>query len=101
MRTDVCFEVSAAERARLEALVANPQSSQKHVWRARIVLLTDDGFGTMEIARRTGKTKPTVWRWQERFMAERVDGLLHDRTRPPGKAPLSPEVVRRVVDLTH
>ena len=101
MRSDVSFEVSAPERVRLEALVADPQSAQKHVWRARIVLLTADGLGTMEITRRTGKSKPTVWRWQARFMAERVDGLLRDRTRPPGKPPLSPAVVRRVVSLTH
>ena len=95
------FEVSAAERARLEALVADPKTAQKHVWRARIVLLTADGFGTMEIMRRSSKTKPTVWRWQARFMEERVDGLLYDKTRPPGKPPLPAELVKRVVALTH
>ena len=101
MRLNVSFEVSASERARLEALVADPKTAQKHVWRARIVLLTADGFGTMEIIRRTGKTKPTVWRWQARFMEERVDGLLYDKTRPPGKPPLPAELVKRVVELTH
>ena len=34
-------------------------------------------------------------------MEERVDGLLYDKTRPPGKRPLAPKVVRRVVELTH
>ena len=101
MRSNVSFEVSASECARLEALVADPKTAQKHVWRARIVLLTVDGFGTMEIIRRTGKTKPTVWRWQARFMEERVDGLLYDKTRPPGKPPLPAELVKRVVELTH
>ena len=37
----------------------------------------------MEILRRTGKGKPTIWRWQARFMAEGVDGLLHEATRRP------------------
>ena len=101
MRSTVYFDVSAAEREHLERLVSDPKTRQKHVWRARIVLLTADGLGTMEIMRRAGKSKPTVWRWQARFMEERVEGLLHDRTRPPGRAPLSPQVVRRVVDLTH
>lgn len=32
-------------------------------------------------------------------MQEGVDGLLRDKTRPPGKAPLSAETVRRVIDL--
>src|SRR3954467_3995651 len=35
-----------------------------------------------------------------RFMAEGVDGLNHDKTRKPGKQPLPPTVVQRVVDLT-
>jgi hypothetical protein len=29
-----------------------------------------------------------VWTWQARYMAEGVDGLLRDKTRKPGKAPL-------------
>ncbi len=34
----------------------------------------------------TGKSKTCVWRWQERFMRDSVDGLLRDKTRPPGIA---------------
>jgi predicted DNA-binding transcriptional regulator AlpA len=49
----------------------------------RIVLLTADGSAQREIMRRTGKSKTCVWRWQERFMQEGVDGLLRDKTRPP------------------
>src|SRR4030088_2881440 len=32
-------------------------------------------------------------------MAEGVEGLLRDKTRKPGKPPLSPDIVQRVVDL--
>ena len=46
------------------------------------------GVGTNEIMRRTGKSKTCVWRWQERFMEEGVDGLLRDKTRPSRIAPL-------------
>src|ERR671917_1954926 len=88
MRTGIVVEVSAADRARLEAVVADRNSPQKHVWRARIVLGTADGLGTGEIVRRTGKPKPSVWRWQERFMREGVPGLLRDRTRPARIPPL-------------
>ena len=56
MRSNIFVEVTAVERARLEALVGDPQAAQQHVWRARIVLLTADGLGTMEIMRRTGKS---------------------------------------------
>jgi transposase len=44
--------------------------------RAAIVLSSADGVGTNEIMRRTGKSKTCVWRWQERFMKEGIDGLL-------------------------
>ncbi len=63
MRTGIVVEVSAPDRARLEAVVANRNSPQKHVWRAKIVLLTANGLGTAEIMRRTGKAKTAVWRW--------------------------------------
>jgi transposase len=88
------------DRKRLEAVIASRNSAQKHVWRARIVLLSADGVGTMEIQRQTGKAKPTIWRWQERFMTAGVDGLLHDKTRPSRKPPLAPNVVTRVVEMT-
>ena len=80
-------------------MVADRSAPQKHVWRANIILATADGCGTAEIIRRSGRSKPVVWRWQERFMREGEDGLLRDKTRKPGKAPLPAETVRRVVDL--
>ena len=62
MRKDVVVDASAADRARLEAVVANRNSRQKHVWRARIILATAEGCGTAEIMRRAGVSKPCVWR---------------------------------------
>lgn len=85
MRKGVVVEVSSGDRVCLEAVVANPNSPQKHVWRARIVLLTAAGIGTSEIERRTGKDKTCVWRCQERFMQAGVIGLLRDRTRPANR----------------
>ena len=101
MRKDIVVDVSAADRARLQAVVASRNSPQKHVWRAMIILLTADGLGTVEIMRRTGKSKTCVWRWQERFMAAGVDGLLRDKTRPSRVPPLPAEVVERVIALTR
>src|SRR6516165_10341854 len=97
MRRGITLTVDAADRARLEAVVADRNRSQKHVWRARIILLTADGVG---IERRTGKDKTCVWRWQERFMREGVHGLLRDKTRPSGKPPLATTVIERVIALT-
>lgn len=44
--------------------------------------------------------KTAVWCWQERFMAEGVDGLLHYKTRPSCIPPLGPQVAEQVVCLT-
>src|SRR4030088_1773924 len=99
MRAGIVVNVTRADRLRLEAIVADRSAPQKHVWRAKVILATADGCGTAEIMRRSGKSKPVVWTWQARFMAEGVEGLLRDTTRKPGKPPLPPNTVQRVVDL--
>src|SRR4051794_41865373 len=96
MRTGVEIRLSPEDCKQLEAIVASRNSPQKHVWRARIVLLCADGVGTVEIQRRTGKAKPTIWRWQQRFMEAGVDGLLRDATRPGRKPPLAPATVEGI-----
>jgi len=100
MRTGISFEVSPADRRRLEALLRDRNTAQKHVWRAEIVLLSAGGAGTIEIMRRTAKSKTCVWRWQERFMQEGVEGLLRDKTRPSRIPPLGADAAERVVGLT-
>src|SRR5271165_465490 len=100
MRKGIEVRLGVGDRERLEAVVGSGNSSQKHVWRARIVLLSAAGVGTMAIQRQTGKGKPTIWRWQARFMAEGVDGLLHDATRPGRKKPLPAATIERVVEMT-
>ena len=90
MRKGVSFTVSSADRRRLREVMSDDRNSlQKHVWRAHIILLSAAGLGTMAIMTETGKSKTCVWRWQERFMREGVDGLLRDKTRPPGRAPIA------------
>jgi hypothetical protein len=70
MRAGVEVRLGPGDRERLEVVIGSGNSPQKHVWRARIVLLSAAGVGTMAIQRQTGKGKPTIWRWQARFMAE-------------------------------
>ena len=100
MRAGIAIAVTSADHIRLERIAGDRNTPQKHSARARVILATAEGCGTLEIVRRSGLSKPVVWRWQERFMHEGVDGLLRDKTRPPGKPPLPAEAVKRVVDLT-
>ncbi len=92
MRTGITIKVGSSDRLRLEGIAGNRSAAQKHVWRAAIILMSADGVGTHGIMRRTGKSKTCVWRWQERFMEEGVDGLLRDKTRPPRIPPLPPRL---------
>jgi transposase len=100
MRTGISITLKPSDRRRLQAVIRDRNAPQKHVWRARIVVLSADGVGTAEIMRQTGTSKTCVWRWQERFMEEGFDGLLRDKTRPSRVPPLAPEVAERVVALT-
>lgn len=99
-RSDICLYLGPADRAELQALLTNRNTSRKLVWRADIVLATADGQGTVEIMRRTGMSKPTVWRWQGRYLEEGVPGLKRDKTRPSRVPPLPREVRLKVIAKT-
>src|SRR6516225_7002709 len=100
MSTDSDIQLSLEDRATLEGWVADRNSPQKWVWRARIVLMWAQGDGVTAIVRATGKTKRTAYRWRDRYIARGIEGLKRDATRPGRKKPLSAEVIKRVVDMT-
>ena len=100
MAQSVCVIVSAVDRERLEAIVADRNQRQKYVERARIVLASADRGPAQRIAQGIGLSRPTVWRWQQRFAEAGVEGLLHDKTRKPGKAPIAADKAAQLVALT-
>ncbi len=100
MRNGISITLNEIHRRRLDAVVADRNTPQKHVWRARIVLMSADGYGTSAIMAEANTSKTTVWRWQARFMEEGVDGLLRDKTRPPGKPPVAQDKTSTVVAMT-
>jgi transposase len=96
----VCPVVSAEDRERLAAVLADRNRPQKHVARARIILASAERLEVAEVARRARISRPAVWRWQQRFAEAGVDGLLRDKTRKPGKPATPDAVVQGVVALT-
>ena len=100
MAQQVCVVLRAAEREQLAAIVADRNRPRKHVERARIVLASADRHSAQRVAQSIGVSRPTVWRWQQRFAESGVEGLLHEKTRKPGKAPIAAETTARVVALT-
>ncbi|SUZ34142.1 hypothetical protein ROE7235_03925 [Roseibaca ekhonensis] len=99
-RNDICLYLGPADRAELQALITNRNTARKLVWRAEIVLATAGGHGTFEIMRRARTSKPTVWRWQARYLDEGVDGLKRDKTRPSRVPPLPMETRLKVITRT-
>jgi transposase len=100
MKTQACIWLSPEDRSTLEGWVADRNTPQKLVWRARIVLLSAAGAGTMAIVRAVRKSKKTVGRWQERYVSHGLGGLRRDATRRGRKPPLPAEVIALVLEKT-
>jgi transposase len=100
MATESSIRLSPADRAQLEGWVADRNSPQKLVWRARIVLMWAAQAGVTAIVAATGKTKRTAYRWRDRYLARGIEGLRRDASRPGRKPPLSAAVIERVVQMT-
>jgi transposase len=99
MAQTVCIILSAEDRTRLMAVVQDRNRLHKHVQRAKIVLHSAERRSVLDIAHLSGVSRPAVWRWQRRYAERGVDGLLRDKTRKPGKAPLPATTVAKVLAL--
>jgi transposase len=100
MAQTVSVIVGSDDRARLGAIIGDRNRPLKHTQRAKIILLSADRLPVLEVARRAGVSRPAVWRWQRRYAEQGVDGLLRDKTRKPGRAPLATAMVAKVLALT-
>ena len=90
--------LTPADRAVLEARIRAPTTEQRDVFRARIVLLADEGRSTRSIARMLGTMPRTVSTWRGRFVR---DGLAGLGNKPhPGPAPTyGAETGRRILEV--
>jgi transposase len=94
------FVLERKARLQLQQLIADGNTPQKIVKRARIILMTADGHGVMAIMREVGVSKTTVWRWQEYFAEAGVEGLVKGRSKLPGRKPISAAIKLKVVEKT-
>jgi transposase len=95
-----CVILTADDRQRLAAIIGDRSRPLKHIQRARIVLHSDDRLPVLEVAKRADASRPAVWRWQQRYAEEGVDGLLRDKTRASGKPATPSDQVAKVLALT-
>lgn len=91
--------LSPAERDMLEQWTRRRTTAQALAQRARIVLECAAGTANRTVARDLRVNEDTVGKWRQRFMAQRVDGLL-DEPRPGAPRTVSDAQVEQVVTLT-
>ena len=101
-KIEACLYVCPGDRVVLERLIADGKTPQKIVKRSMIVMLSGRGLGTAAIEREARVSKPTVWRWQDAYLAGGVDRLLKDLGKGPraGKQRISDAVRLAIVTRT-
>jgi transposase len=101
MAQELCVIVSAEDRTRLAAIIDDRNRPLKHIQRAQIVLFSAERLPVLQAAHRASVSRPAVWRWQKRYAEAGVEGLLRDKTRPPGRKPVPTATVAKVLALTQ
>jgi transposase len=91
--------LSQDERDMLEQWTRRRRTAQALAQRARVVLECAAGKANRPVARELRLNEDTVGKWRQRFMAQRVEGLL-DEPRPRAPRTVSDAQVEQVVTLT-
>jgi hypothetical protein len=94
---DVLPEIEEAEKELLEQLLKAPAGlKHKHAVRVQAVLGRAEGLGTMDLAATLRVHPVSISGWVRLFNEDGVEGLIRDKSRQPGKAPVSKAVVNEV-----
>src|SRR5262249_18740675 len=110
MREGISIAVRAADRERLAAVVADRNSPPKHVWRGGVILAPAGGWGPGGSSAPRRGPHALWWRSEKQFRCGGGGqggsrrgggaGLRREKTRTPGRPPLPPAQIARVVELT-
>jgi transposase len=87
------------ERQTLLNWANRPKSAQRLALRARIVLACADGRSNTEVANSLKITMPTVGKWRQRFVEDRLEGLA-DEPRPGAPRTLSDAQIEEAITKT-
>jgi transposase len=102
MRVAPIINLTAKEKAQLEAAAKARSSSLRVQERARIVLLAAEGEENRAIAAKLGQDVMKVGRWRRRYAEGGMKAIVKDKTRPgripPVPKPLRAEIIRRTVE---
>lgn len=101
MRVASVVALSPEERSRLEEWSRSRSVSHRVVLRSQFVLLAAKGLQNKKIAQRLNINRNSANLWRQKFLAHRLEGVLKDEPRPGHPRSLTPEKVRRVVNVVQ
>jgi len=92
------IKLSDEERQTLHSWVNSHTTQQRHVFRAKIILLADKGKQTKQIAKDLGSNAPTISKWRTRFARDRITGLV-DAPRSGQPSKYGKETEKRILAI--
>lgn len=89
------------ERKELEQMTQSRTLAAGDVLRARLILMLAEGLAYRSVQDKLDISAPTISRWKERFVEQRVEGLME--SRHPGQKPsvVTPALQAKVLDVTR
>jgi putative transposase len=88
-----------SEREELLAITRSRSTPQALAKRAKLVLMAADGHSNTAIGEKLGWSRPTVGKWRQRYVRQRIQGL-YDEPRPGGPRSIEDDEVAALIRKT-
>jgi putative transposase len=98
-RANIQIVLTEEERTQLESMVRSKSLPHGLVQRAQIVLMSADGLGGTEVAKRCRTSRPTVSLWRMRFRTRRIAGP-HEELKPGRPRSTGEEEIAALINTT-
>lgn len=100
VRVATRIELNEQQKSELTSIAQSRSLPAGYVFRAKLILMLNEGASFAAVRERLQTTNPTIIRWKERFLAAGIDGL--DTNHPGQKAyRLTPSLRAKILNATR